>query len=82
MGSKNLRSSCYRQVIHNQQGQRYSRSGISTMFCKSKDKVSVKYFHFHDIRAKSLTDGSQQGGDVQKLAGHESDQMTEHYIKR
>jgi len=33
------------------------------------------------MRAKALTDAKRQGLDAQKLAGHASAAMTEHYIK-
>ena len=52
------------------------------MFRRSAKKAGVENFHFHDIRAKSLTDLDRQGGNAQSLAGHENPEMTRHYIKR
>jgi integrase len=43
----------------------------------------VQDVHFHDIRAKSITDAKRLGGldYAQALAGHESRNTTEGYIK-
>lgn len=38
--------------------------------------------HFHDLRAKATTVADSQGLNAQKLAGHKSRTMTEHYIKQ
>ncbi|MBF0437004.1 MAG: tyrosine-type recombinase/integrase [Magnetococcales bacterium] len=56
--------------------------GISCMFRRAAKKAGVEDFHFHDIRAKALTDLKLAGGDAQGLAGHQSAAMTDHYIKR
>lgn len=65
-------------------GQPYTVTGFNAMW----NRVQVKWaasgaqrFTFHDIRAKALTDAKRQGLDAQKLAGHASPAMTEHYIK-
>jgi hypothetical protein len=41
----------------------------------------VADLHFHDIRAKALTDAERQGCNAQQLASHESRAMTDGYIK-
>ena len=69
-------------LFHGRSGKPYTRSGIQSMFRSAKLKTDVEDFHFHDIRAKALTDAKQLGMDAQRLAGHASIQMTEHYIKR
>ena len=51
------------------------------MFRRAVAKAGVTDFHFHDIRAKALTDAKRQGMNAQTLAGHESEEMTAHYIK-
>jgi len=47
--------------------------------CKA---AKVKNAHIHDLRAKSLTDGTRQGINAQALAGHSSQAMTDHYVKQ
>jgi len=68
-------------LFHGRGGKPYSYFGISAMFRRALAKTEVKDFHIHDIRAKSLTDAKNQGLDAQKLAGHKSSAMTDHYVK-
>jgi integrase len=63
-------------------GEPYSYDGIASMFKRAATKAGVKDFHFHDIRAKSLTDAKRDGRDAQALAGHATETMTAHYVKR
>jgi len=48
---------------------------------KEKCGLSDADIHFHDIRAKAITDADRQGLNAQLMAGHKSRSMTEHYIK-
>lgn len=48
---------------------------------KMKCGLSDADIHFHDIRAKAITDADRQGLNAQLMAGHKSRSMTEHYIK-
>ena len=63
-------------------GQRYTDDGFNSIWQRYKKKSGVEDVHFHDIRAKALTDAEEQGRDAQKMAGHESKEMTEDYIRR
>lgn len=63
-------------------GKPYSYEGVSSMFKRSVKKAKVEDFHFHDIRAKALTDANRAGQNAQSLAGHATEAMTAHYIKR
>ncbi|MBF0133859.1 MAG: tyrosine-type recombinase/integrase [Magnetococcales bacterium] len=69
-------------LFHGRGGKPYTYCGISSMFRRAVIKSGIKDFHFHDIRAKSLTDLDRSGGKAQQLAGHKSPEMTQHYIKR
>ena len=69
-------------LFHNRSGQKYTYSGISAMFRNAVKKSGVKNFHFHDLRAKALTDAKRAGLDAQTLAGHSTEAMTAHYVKR
>jgi integrase len=62
-------------------GTKYTYDGFNSIFYRLKVKAGLKDVHFHDIRAKATTDANAQGRDAQKLAGHESRAMTDHYIK-
>ena len=42
------------------------------------DKADI---HFHDIRAKALTDADRQGLNAQLMAGHATRGMTDRYVK-
>jgi integrase len=63
-------------------GSPYTYDGVSSMFKRAVVKAQVPDFHFHDIRAKALTDAKRAGLDAQALAGHATEAMTAHYVKR
>lgn len=69
-------------LIHDKNGQPCLYRSVSAMFRLACRKADVKNFHFHDIRAKALTDAKRSGMDAQMLAGHTTETMTAHYIKR
>jgi len=48
-----------------------------------KSKVGISDVHFHDIRAKALTDAKRKAGSdyAQALGNHTSVETTENYIK-
>jgi integrase len=69
-------------LFHTQKGRSYTYAGVSVMFRRAVKASGVKDFHFHDLRAKALTDAKKAGLDSQKLAGHATEKMTAHYIKR
>jgi len=69
-------------LFHNRVGKQYTYDGFDSMWQLSKKKAKVEDFHFHDIRAKAITDASKLGIDAQLLAGHATAAMTAHYIKR
>ncbi len=68
-------------LLCGRRGTAYSYDGFSSIFYRLKIKANLKDIHFHDIRAKATTDANAQGRNAQKLAGHESRGMTDHYIK-
>jgi integrase len=65
------------------QGQPYTESGFDSIWRRLIKRSGVKDIHFHDIRAKSITDAKGLGGldYAQALAGHESRDTTEGYVK-
>ncbi|WP_215883824.1 tyrosine-type recombinase/integrase [Acidithiobacillus sulfurivorans] len=64
-------------------GQPYSVSGWNSAWRRIVAKAGVEDIHFHDIRAKALTDAKRVAGRdyAQALAGHASGDMTEAYIR-
>jgi integrase len=68
-------------VIATKTGSKYTYDGISSMFRRYVADAKVEDFHFHDIRAKALTDAKRAGIDAQRLAGHATEAMTAHYVK-
>lgn len=68
-------------LFHGRGGKPYGYFGVSAMFRRACKSAGVEDFHLHDIRAKALTDAEHQGLDAQRLAGHKSRAMTEHYVK-
>ena len=68
-------------LFYSRKGTKYTYDGFSSIFYRLKKKAGLPDIHFHDIRAKATTDAHAQGRDAQKLAGHESRAMTDHYIK-
>ncbi len=72
----------------NRSGQSYvtekdTCSGFDSIWQRLKKKTGVD-FTFHDLRGKTLTDARNKHGRdyAQDLAGHESGETTERYIKR
>lgn len=68
-------------VLSTRTGTPYTYDGVSSMFKRACKTAGIPDFHFHDIRAKALTDASRAGQDAQKLAGHATEAMTAHYVK-
>ena len=66
----------------NRKGQKYTDDGFNSLWQRVKKRVDIEDIHFHDIRAKSLTDAKRQGRDAQLMAGHKSSSMTDHYVKQ
>lgn len=64
-------------------GYPYSVSGWNSAWRRIVDKSKVEDAHFHDLRARALTDAKNaQGRDyAQAMAGHADGSMTETYIR-
>ena len=66
-----------------QDGTPHSTSGFNSAWKRLKNKVGLSDIHFHDIRAKALTDAKRIAGSdyAQALGNHASVETTEIYIK-
>jgi integrase len=62
-------------------GRPYTTDGFQSIWQRRLTNSGVPDFHFHDIRAKALTDAEEMEMDAQLLAGHATKAMTERYIK-
>ena len=64
-------------------GQPYTESGWETAWRRLRERAGLPDVHFHDLRAKSLTDAQRLGGldYAQALGGHERRDTTEGYVR-
>lgn len=64
-------------------GQPYTVSGFNAIWRRLVQRSGLDDVHFHDIRAKSLTDAKRCGGldYAQALGGHDRRDTTEGYVK-
>jgi len=72
----------YQTLLYTRGGKPYSYATIKDAFNRAKAAAKVPDVTLHDLRAKSLTDASQEGKDPQKLGGHTDRRMTERYIRQ
>ena len=71
-------------VIHNLKGRPYSKDGIETAWQRACRRAGIDDAHFHDLRAKALSDGRRQGLSIESLsasATHASVTTTEGYLR-
>lgn len=74
-------------LITSADGTRLSESGWKTAWQRTMNKamedgVITERFHFHDLRAKAVTDMELAGGNAQSITGHASRQMIERVYQR
>lgn len=70
-------------LVQDEKGQPLTKSALNWRFTKARKAAGVEYFQFRDIRAKSATDTEDIAGisHAQRLLGHKTRAMTEHYVK-
>lgn len=70
-------------LVQTEDGQPLSYRSLHWRFSKAREKAGVPDFQFRDIRAKAATDTEEIGGigHAQRLLGHKTRTMTEHYVK-
>lgn len=70
-------------LVQDDNGQPVSYRSLHWRFSKARDAAGVPDFQFRDIRAKAATDTEEIGGmgHAQRLLGHVTRSMTEHYVK-
>lgn len=80
-------------LIVNERGQALSEYALRSRFDKARDKAkrsnvklaeAISNYQFRDLRAKAGTDTADDKGtrEAQRLLGHETIAMTEHYVRQ
>ncbi|CAN7474215.1 tyrosine-type recombinase/integrase [Variovorax sp. LjRoot175] len=64
-------------------GAPYTYDGASTAWTRARDRAGVKNAHFHDLRAKALTDVDEHRDikEAQGMGGHSTQAQTADYIR-
>ncbi|WP_395315792.1 tyrosine-type recombinase/integrase [Variovorax sp. UC74_104] len=74
-----------RYVFSTLKGEPYTYDGASTAWTRARERAKVKDAHFHDLRAKALTDidgVSERGiGQAQTMGGHSTQTQTADYVR-
>jgi integrase len=79
IGRRNLR-----WVITSQEAQRYDYEAFKSAWSRAVKRSGVKGLHFHDLRAKALTDKDESHGmqEAQRMGTHSTEGQTRDYIRR
>lgn len=81
--AKNLRGSLSSMhIFHTREGQPYTGDGFRAMWARVVKRSGVQDVHFHDLRARAVSDAIDSGRDGGKLAGHSSDEITRRVYDR
>lgn len=72
-----------RWVFTTQTGQPYTYWGASTAWRRAVKRAGIKDCHFHDLRAKALTDVDARRGivDAQRMGAHSTQTQTAGYVR-
>lgn len=73
-----------RYVITTQDSQPYTYSGASSAWSRARERANVKNCHFHDLRAKALTDKEDREGmgAAKTMGAHSTEQQTASYVRQ
>jgi len=77
------RADITRWMFTTQVGQQFTYYGASTAWKRAVRRAGVKGVHFHDIRAKALTDVDETRGigQAQRMGGHSTQTQTSEYVR-
>ena len=77
------RADITRWMFTTQVGQQFTYSGASTAWKRAVKRAGVTGVHFHDIRAKALTDVDESRGigQAQRMGGHSTQTQTADYVR-
>ena len=62
-------------------GKPYTYYGFRSNFERTRKKAKVEDVRFHDIRAKAVTDATNQGRKAQSFSLHKTEAEAEAYVK-
>lgn len=70
-------------VITTQDGQPYKYHGAGIAWTRATERAGIKDAHFHDLRAKALTDKDRTEGmgAARTMGGHSTEQQTSDYVR-
>jgi integrase len=70
-------------LFTNRKAKQITVTGFNSAWRRLRERCNLADMHFHDIRAKAITDAKRKGGIdyAQTLAGHENQSQTEAYIR-
>ncbi|WP_038910907.1 tyrosine-type recombinase/integrase [Dickeya dadantii] len=76
-----------RYIIANSKGGKYSKSGLNDLFRKARSAASEKLgrpltCHFHDIKAKGISDYEGSSRDKQLFSGHKTEAQVITYDRK
>ncbi|MDY4387852.1 tyrosine-type recombinase/integrase [Pectobacterium aroidearum] len=76
-----------RHIIVNKFGEKYSYKGLNTLWVNARRKASVKLgvdlaCHFHDIKAKAISDYEGSSRDKQLFSGHKTETQVITYDRK
>lgn len=73
----------FKRAITTQEGQPYTYSGVDSAWRRALERAKVQDCHFHDLRAKALTDKDRaQGmGAARTMGGHATEHQTADYVR-
>jgi integrase len=79
MGRRNLR-----WVVTSQEAQQYDYEAFKSAWARALERSGVKGLHFHDLRAKALTDKEASHGmpHAQRMGTHSTEAQTRDYVRR
>jgi integrase len=78
LGRRNMR-----WVITSQEAQRYEYEAFKSAWSRAVKRSGVKGLHFHDLKAKAVTDTEESHGmqAARRKAGHSTEQQTASYTR-
>lgn len=65
-------------------GKRYTYDGASTAWTRARKRAGITDAHFHDLRAKAITDLEEHSGirTAQRMGGHATESQTADYVRQ
>jgi integrase len=77
------RADITRWMFTTQGAQQFTYSGASTAWKRAVKRAGIKGVHFHDLKAKAITDVDETRGigQAQTMGGHSTQTQTADYVR-